>query len=158
MSGVVKDWVVVRMKTGAIRLVEAVALPVKTPGKVLVPVMPDAEAEGVERVVNASSYEGVKRSARFQSGLPCIRCDGRRRPEPLGVAVLKDGDRTLVSSIRPAAPDAWEYRIASPEGAAPDESGRAATAGAAFDAILEIARSRGWSVDAKPSTILDTVS
>jgi hypothetical protein len=160
MDTFAKDWVVVRLRSGTLRLVEAVVLPVKSPGKVLVPVLPDAEAAEVDRVVNASSFSGTKHSARFRSGLPCIRCDGARRAEPLGVALLRDAGRTLVGTIRTSAPDAWEYRIAAAEGAeaGSGESGRAATASAAFDAILAIAAQRGWTLDAKPSPILDAAA
>jgi hypothetical protein len=157
-----KEWVVVRLRSGALRLVDAVILPVVGPGKVLVPVLPDAEAAAVEQVVNASMWRGVKRPARFRSGLPCIRCDGSRRTELLGVAIVKDQDRTLVGTIRPADAGSWEYRLTVAEGpSAADgarESGLAASAGAAFDAILAIAEARGWSVDARPSPILDTAA
>jgi hypothetical protein len=153
-----QEWVVVRMRSGAFRLVAAVVLPVKGPGKVLVPVLPEEETAAVEQVVNASSWCGAKRPARFRSGLPCIRCDGSRRTEVLGVAVVRDATRTLVCTIRRAAADAWEYRIGTADGESAAESGRAASAQAAFDAILGIAAARGWSVDARPSKILDTAA
>ena len=162
MASEMKEWVVVRLRSGALRLVEAVVLPVKGPGRVLVPVLPEEETAAVEQVVNASCWFGVKRPARFRSGLPCIRCDGSRRTELLGVAVLRHAGRTLVGTIRPAAPGSWEYRIAAADGTASGEgvpeSGRAESAAAAFDAILAIAAARGWSVDPKPSTILDAAA
>ena len=63
-----QDWIVVRLTNGPFKLVRGVVLPVGGPGRVIVPLEPETALGAVERVVNASSWRGAKRSARREAG------------------------------------------------------------------------------------------
>lgn len=149
-----QDWVVVKTQAGELRLLQAMSMPAGGSGMVLIPVAEGATP--IDSVVNAPAWSGTKRRAHFRSGFPCIRCDGARREGDLRVALISAPDAQSVAALRQSSPGAWEYRLdPAPRSASPG-TGSAATAPAAFDAVLRLARENGWKVDAKPSAALDS--